>query len=509
MLSRALAAGIGVLAAVGAARAASDIGQPAGVAAAAERRTGEAPLQLAQGYDYDVYIDQHGREIVVDAYTGEVVAIRPGREPDREAERRRERTRQLGRRTYDFTDPADVERFRRDREAVLGIREPADERGTGYRNDGGDDALRLDPDGFPEAPGVPGRGDERVLRAPLDEPLGEESFDDGELGEEEGLDGDREDESSIVSLPERDSEPEDPASALPRLDSGGIAPPSMRGASIDVVRFQVLLDRNGASPGVIDGRIGDNVNKAIDAYQEIAGQRLRTYDTEWVEEALEATGGPALTEYTITSKDAAGPYIASVPEDYGDKAQLENLGYTSVAEQLAERFHMDEGYLTTLNPDANFNRPGTVITVASAGKPLEAKVSRLEADKAAKQVRAYDEDGRLVAAYPATIGSEATPSPAGTHEVERIAFDPEYTYNPKINFKQGDNDDILKIPPGPNGPVGSIWIALSKRTYGIHGTPEPSKIGKSFSNGCVRLTNWDAQELAGMVEKGVTVTFVE
>ncbi|MGE0283937.1 MAG: L,D-transpeptidase, partial [Rhizobiaceae bacterium] len=130
-------------------------------------------------------------------------------------------------------------------------------------------------------------------------------------------------------------------------------------------------------------------------------------------------------------------------------------------------------------------------------------------DKANTQVLAYDAYNKLIAAYPASIGSSDTPSPMGTHEVSRIAFNPEYTYNPKLNFKQGNNDKILTIPPGPNGPVGTIWIALDKPTYGVHGTPEPSKIGKTQSHGCVRLTNWDANELAKMVTAGVTVEFLE
>nr|WP_324288528.1 L,D-transpeptidase [Hoeflea alexandrii] len=117
--------------------------------------------------------------------------------------------------------------------------------------------------------------------------------------------------------------------------------------------------------------------------------------------------------------------------------------------------------------------------------------------------------GKLLAAYPATIGSSDTPSPSGDVTIERVAHNPGYTYNPKINFKQGNNDKILQVPPGPNGPVGTVWIALSKPTYGIHGTPEPSAIGKTQSNGCVRLTNWDAEELAGMVTPGVTVSFIE
>ncbi|MFC0210429.1 L,D-transpeptidase, partial [Chelativorans intermedius] len=288
-----------------------------------------------------------------------------------------------------------------------------------------------------------------------------------------------------------------------------ITVPGARGASEEVARYQVLLDRAGASPGVIDGRMGDNVNKAIDAYYEITGQRLRTYDKEWIEAELERTGGPAFIEYTITAEDAAGPYIAAVPEDYGEKARLERLGYTRVSEMLAERFHMDEKYLLALNPGVNFDRPGTIIKVANPGKPASSQVARIVADKGRKQVRAYDEKGRLLAAYPATIGSQDTPSPSGTHTVERVALNPEYTYNPQKNFKQGDNDRVLTIPPGPNGPVGSVWIALSRPTYGIHGTPEPAKIGKTFSHGCVRLTNWDAEELARRVKPGVPVAFVE
>src|SRR5690606_17502089 len=212
--------------------------------------------------------------------------------------------------------------------------------------------------------------------------------------------------------------------------------------------------------------------------------------------------------YTITSEDAAGPFIASVPADYSQKATLERLSYTRVTEMLAERFHMDEKYLIALNPGINFDRPGSIVKVANSNVALKYEVGRIVADKARKQLRVYDTRNRLVASYPATIGSENTPSPVGTHTVERVAMNPEYTYNPKINFKQGNNDKVLKIPPGPNGPVGSVWIALSKPTYGIHGTPDPEKIGKTYSNGCIRLTNWDAEELAKRVTKGVTVEFI-
>ena len=181
-----------------------------------------------------------------------------------------------------------------------------------------------------------------------------------------------------------------------------------------------------------------------------------------------------------------------MPIDYAKKARLAVLSYTSAAEMLAERFHMSQAYLRKLNPGKRFDRAGTSITVVAPGKQLTKKVHYIVANKRRKQVQAFDRNGKLIASYPATIGSVSNPSPSGTHSIERIALNPEYTYNPKKNFRQGNNTKILRIPPGPNGPVGSVWIALSKPTYGIHGTPDPSKIGKTNSNGCIRLTNWDA-----------------
>ncbi|MET3584440.1 lipoprotein-anchoring transpeptidase ErfK/SrfK [Pseudorhizobium tarimense] len=186
---------------------------------------------------------------------------------------------------------------------------------------------------------------------------------------------------------------------------------------------------------------------------------------------------------------------------------MEHLGFTSVDERLAERFHMDLDLLRTLNLDANF-RPGETISVAAPGEPVEGKVARIEADRKAKQVRAFSSDGKLISVYPATIGSEENPSPSGTHEVKGVAPMPVYTYRPDVNFQQGDNDEVLQIPGGPNNPVGTIWIDLSEPTYGIHGTPEPAQIDKVSSHGCVRLTNWDAEELGAMVDPGVTVEFV-
>lgn len=289
-------------------------------------------------------------------------------------------------------------------------------------------------------------------------------------------------------------------------------PPAMSVKSksrAEITALQVFLDREGFSPGVIDGKMGSNVTKAIEAWQQATGETLDPNNTEDILERLRMNGGLPITSYTITAADAAGPYVASIPEDYAHKAMLPHMSFTSTTEKLGEKFHMDETYLRELNPGVDFTIPGTIIKVINPGENRKEKVARIIADKARKQVLAYDAAGKLVAAYPATIGSSDTPSPSGTVNVERIALNPGYTYNPKINFKQGNNDKILTLQPGPNGPVGTVWIALSKPTYGIHGTPEPSKIGKTQSHGCVRLTNWDATELAKMVSVGVTVEFAD
>ncbi|MHC1547980.1 L,D-transpeptidase [Phyllobacterium sp. K27] len=285
--------------------------------------------------------------------------------------------------------------------------------------------------------------------------------------------------------------------------------PKGQGAKAKIAAIQVLLDRIGVSPGVIDGHKGGNVDKAVSAFEEMTGQQFDPLNEEGINASLEQTGGPAFTSYTISSEDAAYPYVASIPEDYAHKAQLERMAFTSVTELLAERFHMDENYLKEINPGIDFNTPGVIIQVANTGQSAGGAVTKIIADKGRKQVRGYNAEGKLVVAYPATIGSTDTPSPSGIVQVERIALNPNYTYNPKLNFKQGENDKVLTIPPGPNGPVGTVWIALSKPTYGIHGTPEPSKIGKTNSHGCVRLTNWDATELSKLVQKGVTVEFQE
>ena len=169
---------------------------------------------------------------------------------------------------------------------------------------------------------------------------------------------------------------------------------------------------------------------------------------------------------------------------------------------------MDENLLAKLNPGIDFGAPGAQIVVANPGASrTDIAVTYIIADKTRKQLLGYDAANRLVVSYPATIGSEQLPSPSGVHKVNAVAWDAAYYYRPAVNFQQGNNKRKLTIPPGPNNPIGTTWIDLSEPTYGIHGTPEPSRIDKTNSHGCIRLTNWDAEELAGLVEKGVPVEF--
>ena len=282
--------------------------------------------------------------------------------------------------------------------------------------------------------------------------------------------------------------------------NGGDLPP---GRSALTAKVQVLLDRSGTSPGVIDGFKGGMSQSAIMAFERRSALPMDGIMDPHVWNLLQAYAElPATMEYTITEEDAQG-LVDAIPTDYAEKAQMSSMGYTSIAEKLGERFHMDERFIAILSPGIALV-PGSTIHVTNPGSRSRGEVTRIIVDKSTRRVAAYNANGRMIADYPATIGSDATPSPSGNHHVVTVAMNPNYTYDPSKNFKQGQNDKALVVPPGPNGPVGTVWIDLSKPTYGIHGTPTPSQLFRNQSNGCVRLTNWDAEELARMVRGNVT-----
>jgi lipoprotein-anchoring transpeptidase ErfK/SrfK len=310
------------------------------------------------------------------------------------------------------------------------------------------------------------------------------------------------------AAPNRSGAPDDINNAV---FSGGKHSEAKSSEAVNI-RAQVLLDRARFSPGAIDGRRGENFSNALRAYQERNGLKASgELDTPtW--ERLTQDSEPAVIEYTITEADVKGPFVEDIPEKMEDKAKLDRLDYTGPAQKLAERFHMDEDLLGRLNRGKKLDQAGTAITVANVNvKPaaLETKLGKVEVDKKRKLVRALSPDGKLIAMYPASIGSTEKPAPSGTLKVVRVARNPTYTYNPDFKFRGVKTKDEFQIAPGPNNPVGLVWIALNEKTYGIHGTPDPEKVGKAASHGCVRLTNWDALALARMVKKGTPVVFVE
>lgn len=309
-----------------------------------------------------------------------------------------------------------------------------------------------------------------------------------------------------------------PASAAPGLDVAGLenavpptswTVPAATDASVQpdpgLIRVQILLDRSAFSPGVVDGLPGDNTRRAVAAWREANGMTGDSIDAAMIEALSTAHGGPVLRRVVLSAADVAGPFDPPASGDLSELARA-GVGFTSARERIAERFHVTESLLEALNPDVDFRRAGVEIVVPAVSDAALPAVARIVVDKSETSLRAYDAGGRLVAFYPATIGSTERPAPTGTLKVLGVAPEPDYTYDPaRLSYDRGDSKVV--VPAGPNNPVGTVWIDLSEESYGIHGTPDPSRIAKTASNGCVRLTNWDAEQLAAAVRPGVTVEF--
>jgi lipoprotein-anchoring transpeptidase ErfK/SrfK len=287
--------------------------------------------------------------------------------------------------------------------------------------------------------------------------------------------------------------------------------------------LQVALDRAGFSPGALDGQAGTDTKKALAAYQKAHG--------------AEPPGVEAVTTYQITEQDVAGTFVQNIPEDIVEQANLKALSYRSPLEMLAERFHATPALLERLNPEATFVAGEQILVpnVEPMQIPAETlkqqkKLTATEKQAAAKQAEAEaaakpdvtvtvaksgssltvtDESGKVVMYAPVTSGSEKDPLPIGEWKVNGVGLNPEFRYHPDLFWDSDPAHTKALIPPGPNNPVGLVWIDISKEHYGLHGTPEPSTIGRTESHGCVRLTNWDALRLASMVKPGTRVVFTE
>src|SRR5687767_5960475 len=278
-----------------------------------------------------------------------------------------------------------------------------------------------------------------------------------------------------------------------------------KAGAADMLPTQVLLDRAGFSPGEIDARGGRNTQTAIAAFEKATGTKIA--------DALAASTDPATVNYTISDQDAASPTVPMIPKDMMEKAKLKRLEYTTTLEMLAERFHASPNLLKRLNPSAKFAAgeqvtvPNVTVVSEAEGKPLPNIVVRVSKQQSALTVT--DASGKVIMHAPVTSGSQHDPLPIGSWTITAVARNPSFNYNPDLFWDADPKHAKAKVPPGPNGPVGLVWIDINKPHYGIHGTPEPGTVGHTQSHGCVRLTNWDALKLAAIVGKGTKVEFVE
>ncbi len=267
-------------------------------------------------------------------------------------------------------------------------------------------------------------------------------------------------------------------------------------------KLQALLNWQQNGVGAVDGSWGKNSRKAMQAFQMANGlavtDTLNTETWQLLTKNDKLMQQPVLVSYQLTDADI-NIKTTTIPAGAEAKAKLEGMYYETTIEGLAEKFHISENYLKALNTNAKFS-VGETITVYNPGNPNTKPVSRVIADKTTETLYAYDDEGSLVASYPTTVGSTATPSPTGTHTVKVKVHEPNYTYT-------AENGSKSILPPGPNNPVGLVWIGLSKPSYGIHGSPDPARISRQASAGCIRLTNWDALALLGVIQNGATVEF--
>ena len=302
---------------------------------------------------------------------------------------------------------------------------------------------------------------------------------------------------------------------------------------LKILTEQILLDRLGFGPGVIDGRAGANLSRALKGFQEARGLPVTGLFDQPTQKAFAAYAQtPGTIEVTLTQADLAGPFVGSIPDDPAEQAKLPSMGYSDAMEELAERFHTTKATLVALNGQNLALKPGATIKVpnvrpaatnypaalradwkamlaqlsVSSDQPQAAKVV---VDKSDGVLRVYDGEDKLVAQFPATMGSEHDPLPIGNWTIRGTSYLPSFHYNPDLfwDAKPGDTKETLK--PGPNGPVGVVWMDLDKEHYGIHGTSTPETIGRTTSHGCIRLTNWDAARLSLMVKPGTPAIFQE
>lgn len=276
-----------------------------------------------------------------------------------------------------------------------------------------------------------------------------------------------------------------------------------------LLRAQVLLERQYLSPGEIDGAYGSNMRQALNTFQAQRNLPVtgKLDDATW--NALNTDPSPTLAEYTIAAEDVAGPF-QPIPDTMMGKAKLPALGYATALEGLGEKFHASPALLQRLNPGKSLAQAGERIVVPHvSGKQPLPPAAKVVVRDSTKTLQLYDAGGQLLAQYPVSTGSKRDPLPIGNWKINGVHANPVYNYNPKLFWDAKPGDSKTQIKPGPNNPVGVMWIDLSKPHYGIHGTPVPGHVGKTESHGCIRLTNWSAAEVGAVVSEDTDVELVK
>lgn len=287
------------------------------------------------------------------------------------------------------------------------------------------------------------------------------------------------------------------------------------------LQIQILLDRANFSPGIIDGQWGPNARSALKWFKSSGSEsqqgKLGADSGSIVDKATydrllaNADIAGLMTMYEVTPDDLEGPFI-KIPENVYEQQKLQCLCFSSPAEELAEKFHTTESLLQQLNPRVKLSSlsAGNTIQVPNVENALSraaAPIARLVISKKEFWTHALDSSGRVIEHFPSTLGAGYDPSPTGAFRITGIAHDPAFHYQPALFAEVPDTKPTARLPAGPNSPVGTVWIALSKPHYGIHGTSSPQTIGYANSHGCVRLTNWDAENLAREVQPNTPVQF--